>query len=127
MAKCAGITQKGDRCTGTAEGSSAYCLMHDPDRAEERRALSAKGGRAKAEWRSNGEITEIKKAILELVDHVLSGEQDKSRAAVAGQLYNAVLRAVEIERKIHETEELEARLARLEEKYGIKPGGNRGA
>jgi hypothetical protein len=38
----------------------------------------------------------------------------RGRAAVANQLINTRLRAIELERKIRETEELEARLAALE-------------
>ena len=49
-----------------------------------------------------------------MADAVLKGEQDRAAAAVAGQLLNIKLRAIEIERKIREAEELEARLEALE-------------
>jgi len=45
---------------------------------------------------------------------VLSGELPTGQAAVANQLINTRLRAIEQERKIKETEELEERLEALE-------------
>lgn len=44
---------------------------------------------------------------------------------MANQLINTRLRAVEIERKIRETEELEERLAQLEEAAGAQKGGRK--
>jgi hypothetical protein len=40
---------------------------------------------------------------------------DKGRAAVANQLYNTLIRAIEQERKMRELEELAERLEALEE------------
>jgi hypothetical protein len=45
---------------------------------------------------------------------VLAGDLETGRAAVANQLVNTRLRAIEAERKIKETEELEARIEALE-------------
>jgi len=52
--------------------------------------------------------------VHKIIRRVLFSELDKGRAAVALQGYNTLLRAVEVERKIRETEELQARLAALE-------------
>jgi len=52
---------------------------------------------------------------LELTDAVLDGTQDRANAAVAGQLINTLLRAVAVELKVREVDELEARLEELEE------------
>jgi len=49
-----------------------------------------------------------------MADDVLSGEIDRAAASVAGQLLNIKLRAIEQERKIKETDELEARIEVLE-------------
>jgi len=43
-------------------------------------------------------------------------------AAVANQLINTRLRAVELERRIKETEELEERIVELEERYQHESG-----
>ncbi len=45
---------------------------------------------------------------------VLAGGLDTGRAAVANQLINTRLRAVEVERKLREAEDHEERLERLE-------------
>jgi hypothetical protein len=46
---------------------------------------------------------------------VLAGEIETARAAVANQLINTRLRTIELERKIKETDELEARIGALEQ------------
>jgi hypothetical protein len=56
-----------------------------------------------------------------LTEEVLSGEIATGVAAVANQLINTRLRAVEVERKVKETEELEARMVALER---AAEGGN---
>ncbi len=117
MAKCTAITSGGTRCKGEANGSSDYCYAHDPDRAEERRRNASKGGSKAGRGRArlSPEIPAIKSRILTLADEVLEGERDKGAAAVAGQLFNTVLRAIEAERRLKETEDLERRLDALEE------------
>jgi hypothetical protein len=48
------------------------------------------------------------------VQDVLAGDVGTGRAAVAAQLINTRLRAMELERKIKETDELERRIEELE-------------
>ena len=126
MANCTAITRGGGRCKGVAIEGESYCYSHDPDRAEERRRNASKGGTraGRGRPRTSPEIPAIKTRILELVEDVLAGDQDRSAAAVAGQLYNAVLRAIEIERRIKETEDLERRMDALEERLE-QNGGKR--
>jgi hypothetical protein len=52
----------------------------------------------------------------DLTERVLAGELETGRAAVANQLINTRLRALEQERKNKETEDLEARIEALEAK-----------
>jgi hypothetical protein len=67
-------------------------------------------------------LAEIKALLSELTNRVLGGEGvealETGRAAVANQLVNTRLRAVELERKIKETDELEARIEELEQAAG---------
>src|SRR5829696_5465048 len=110
MNRCAGIKRDGTRCEGTPKVGATYCYAHDPTRAEERRRNASKGGNKAGRGRpaSTGEeIPTIKAEILELVEGVLAGDVDRGAAAVAGNLYNTVLRAVDLERKVRETDELE--------------------
>ncbi|MEJ7815477.1 MAG: hypothetical protein WKF53_09920 [Rubrobacter sp.] len=77
--------------------------------------MASRAGRSKP----SRELTEIKDLLKILTDRVIFTEGTEylpaNHAAVAGQLINTRLRAVEMERKIKETEEFEARLERLEE------------
>jgi hypothetical protein len=57
----------------------------------------------------------IKTLLEDLTEQVLAGALPTGPAAVANQLINTRLRAVEAERKIKETDELEARIEALEQ------------
>jgi hypothetical protein len=65
------------------------------------------------------ELAEIKALLSELTNRVIGGEGvvalETGRAAVANQLLGTRLRAVELERKIKETDTLEAQLEELRE------------
>src|SRR4051794_14107587 len=89
------------------------CYGHRPDLAEERRRIASKGGRTGGRGRgvsSAGELQEIKNLLKELTDRVTFVEGSEylpaNRAAVAAQLINTRLRALELERKIREQEEI---------------------
>src|SRR5215212_2235502 len=125
MSTCKATKRDGSPCTLPAQGQQGLCWAHDPKNAEKRRRGASRGGRAKA----NRELPQIKTLLEDLTEQVLAGELETSRAAVANQLINTRLRAIEVERKIREAEEIEERLAALEEIAGrhprLKPGGSR--
>jgi hypothetical protein len=116
--QCRETKRNGERCTLTANGPHGLCWAHDPKNAEKRRRGASRGGRS----RGRRELVAVKEQLQEMADEVLSGELDRANAAVAGQLLNIKLRAIEVERKIRETEELEARIEALEQ---AKEGGQR--
>jgi hypothetical protein len=121
MSKCAGIKPDGGRCAVDVAPGETHCYGHDPDRADERRRNAARGGRAKG----MKEIQDLKKKLKELAADVLEGKVDRGKGAVANQVYGTLLRAVELERKVKETEELEARIEALERTSGSSAGGGR--
>jgi hypothetical protein len=122
MARCPAIKASGERCKGDAIPGAGWCFSHDPGRAAERRRNASKGGKLGGRGRGSGELAEIKTLLTNLTDRVLGGEGvealETGRAAVANQLVNTRLRAVELERKIKETDELEARIEELEQAAG---------
>jgi hypothetical protein len=111
MPQCAGIKRDGGRCTVVVGPGQTHCYAHDPRRAEERKRNASRGGKSKG----NSEISDLKGQLRKLAADVLSGEVGRSEAAVVNQILNTRLRAIELERKIREQEELEARLEALEE------------
>jgi hypothetical protein len=111
MPRCAGIKRDGGRCTVVVGPGQIHCYAHDPDRWQERKRNASRGGRSKGK----GELGELKKRIKDLAAEVLDGTADRGRAAVANQLYNTLIRAVEQERKMRELGELAERLEALEE------------
>jgi hypothetical protein len=110
MAVCRATKASGDPCKAPATGPHGYCWAHDPANAEQRSRMASKAARSKP----NREIPAIKALLEDLTERVLSGELATAQAAVANQLVNTRLRAIEQERKMRELEELEERLEALE-------------
>jgi hypothetical protein len=116
--RCAGIKRDGGRCTTIVKPPRTHCYQHDPDRSEERRRNASRAGKSTG----GREIKDLKRRISEVVDTVLEGSQDRGRAAVAIQGFNALRGVLELERKIKETDALEARIEALEQS---QEGGSR--
>ena len=111
MPQCAGIKRDGGRCAVVVGSGQSHCYQHDPDRSEERKRNASRGGRS----RGAGELAALKKQARDLAGDVLEGNVETGRAAVANQLYNTLVRAIEQERKNLETGELAERLEAMEE------------
>jgi hypothetical protein len=60
-----------------------------------------------------------------MLDTVLSGVVPTAPFAVGNQILNTLLRAIELERKIKETDDLANRLEELERAAGEQPKGER--
>jgi hypothetical protein len=122
MARCAAIKPNGERCKAEAMPDAEWCYSHHPDYAEERRRRASKAGKRGGRGRPQHEMGAIKTLLEGLTERVLAGEIETGRAAVANQLVNTRLRAIEQERKMRELEELEERLEALE---GVLKGRKR--
>jgi hypothetical protein len=121
--QCTAVKRNGEPCTLPVNGPQGLCWAHDPKNAERRRKGASRGGRAKA----NRELPTIKALLEDLTERVLAGDLETGRAAVANQLVNTRLRAIEQERKNKETEELESRIEALERDQERGTGRWRGA
>jgi hypothetical protein len=118
---CSGTKLNGELCTLPAVGHQGLCWAHDPKNAEKRRRGQSRGGRGKP----TTEIRGLKKQLEDLADDVLSGKVDRADAVVVNQILNTRLRALELERKIREQDELEERLAALEQSQDHRGGNNK--
>ena len=115
MSTCKATKRNGEPCTLPANGQQGLCWAHDPKNAERRRKGASRGGRARA----SRELPSIKTLLEDLTERVLSGELETGRAAVANQLTNTRLRAIEQERKNKETEEFAERVEELERRLSV--------
>jgi len=113
MRGCSAIKANGERCKGIAATGSDYCPAHDPARAEERSRMASRAAKSRLSS-TMMDIPTIKSKLKDLYDAVLEGRVDRSAAAVANQIANTQLRAVEVERRVREQVELESRLDELE-------------
>src|SRR5918995_4710787 len=114
MPRCAGKKGDGTPCERIVGSSQEYCYAHDPAFAENRKRAASKAARSPAKSRSTTEIREIKVKLKDLYAAVLEGGAERAAAAVANQIANTQLRAIELERRVREQDELEERLDELE-------------
>ena len=114
MARCAAIKPNGQRCKVEAMPDAGWCYSHHPDFAEERSRRASRAGKTGGRGRPATELRDIKVLLEDLTERVLAGKLPTGQAAVGNQLINTRLRAIETERKIKETEDLEARIEALE-------------
>ncbi len=123
--RCSFIKAGGERCRGTATGGASFCYAHDPARAEERSRNARKAGRTGGNGRSSGltETAEAKRWIKGLVHRLLKGEVERDVATACFMGLGTLARFIELERRIREQDELEERLAALEELQPDNTGG----
>jgi hypothetical protein len=115
MRQCTAITANGERCTLPANGQHGLCWAHDPANAEKRRRTASKGGRSKA----NREVAVLKEEIKSVISEVKAGELDRNDAAVMIQGYRTLKDFIELERRVHETDQLAAEIEELKREYGV--------
>ena len=111
MPQCTGIKRDGGRCAVVVGTGRSHCYQHDPGRSNERKRNASRGGKS----RGGGELAALKKQAHSLAADVLEGKVETGRAAVANQIFNTLIRAIEQERKQRELEEMAERLEALEE------------
>src|SRR4051794_11209323 len=119
MPQCAGIKRDGGRCAVVVGPGQTHCYQHDPKRAEDRRRNASKGGRSKG----NQKLAKLDKQLEDLAADALEGAVERGVAAVVNQIVNSRIRLLELERKIREQEELELRLAALEDVLKTRRAG----
>jgi hypothetical protein len=114
MAACSHLKPDGKGCKAQPLRGEQWCYVHHPDLAEKRKAASRRGGHRAGRGRPLAELGEVKRQLRDLADDVMSGRADRANAAVAGQLLGTFLRAVSVELKVREQDEILQRLDDLE-------------
>jgi hypothetical protein len=117
MALCQATKANGTPCQVKAT-ASGFCWAHDPANAERRKQIARQGNRAGGKGRpspARDELTEIRQLLRGLTAKVYKEEITPAIVYAIATLCNGRLRVVELERKIAEHEDLEARIAALEQ------------
>jgi hypothetical protein len=114
MSQCAGIKADGGRCGAQAIRASSWCYNHHPDYEEQRRQRASRGGKRGGRGRPQAELADIKQRLSDLANDVLEDKVEKGKGAVVSQVLNVYLRALAVELKLREQEEILERVAELE-------------
>ena len=109
---CAGVRKDGTPCAATVIGAQQYCWHHDPANKQARKTIASNAAKSKGK---PPRIVAVQDRIAELVDKVERGKLPTNKAAVMLTGYGVLIRACEQERRQRELDELEKRLAELEE------------
>ena len=112
MPRCRATKRSGEPCRISVELGVEFCWAHDPANREQRQRITSRSGKSKP----NKELLSIKERLSNLADGVLDGSTDKAVGAVASQILNVYLRALEQERRWKELGEIEERISTLEER-----------
>jgi hypothetical protein len=119
MSICVAIKRDGSPCMLSAQPGNTHCWAHAPENAEHRRRTASKAGGARA----NGEIGAIKRRLREVAEGVLNGSIDKGKGSVSFQGFGVLIRAIEAERRLRETEELASEIEALKSMVAERSGG----
>jgi flagellar motility protein MotE (MotC chaperone) len=111
MPKCSATKANGTPCERLIDAAAIYCYSHDAERADQRSRNASKAAKSKG----STELAEIKAQLRRIADDVLAGDLEKGRGSIAAQVLGVFVRVVEVERRVKETDELEERLAALEQ------------
>jgi len=71
-------------------------------------------------------LTEVKGQLKALIANVLSGAVERGVGAVALQGYGVLLKAFDLERRVRETDELDAKLDEMEKRLELARQGRYG-
>ena len=127
MSRCAAIKPDGERCRVSAIEGSEWCWNHDPSHAEERKRHGSRGGKRGGRGRPVSELARLASRFEELANKVLSGEVERARGAVAGQLLQGARACVRdgltAREQMELTERLEALEVALEQRKGDRRWG----
>jgi hypothetical protein len=119
--QCSAIKGDTQRCNARAITGSTYCWNHAPEYAEARRRNARKGGHQGGKGRPNpgtADLVRLQRAFEDLAERVLAGAVDRGDAAVAIQSWNGARACIAASARLRELEEVERRLAALEQAPG---------
>jgi hypothetical protein len=115
MAQCGTIKANGERCKGIPINGSQWCSAHHPEYAEARREHGRKGGKRGGRGRPTAELAALRVENAKLRDRLIKEELEPRIVAVAIQSINVDARLIETLLKARDQEELEERMAALED------------
>jgi hypothetical protein len=115
MTICRATKRNGEPCTLAANGPHGFCWAHDPQNAAKRRRMASHASRA----RGTHEIIELKSEIRRVIAEVEAGNMDKLVGQVVLQGFRVWKDAIELERRVRETDEVARELEELKQSHGI--------
>jgi hypothetical protein len=123
---CPATKRDGSPCSGTVPAGKYHCWAHDPANRDARNRIASRAGRGNAKSHKTKLSKDLHALLEDLTQRVVDGSLEPYPASVAGQLIGVRLRLLEFERRVREQDELEERLAALEEAATQAKPGRRG-
>jgi hypothetical protein len=115
--RCTALTRAGVPCKGTPLPGLSVCISHSEAHREALRSAGRKGGRVAGRGRprsTSRELSQVRGELRDAINAVRDGTLERGRGAVIFQGFSVLLKAVEVERRAFEAEELAERIGALE-------------
>jgi hypothetical protein len=112
--QCKATNKAGEACKKPAVLPEGLCWAHDPKNHAARVRTASRGGASKG----NPETQAVKKLMKDLTTKVLAGDLDPKLLYAAVQAQNTLLKAIEIERRLDESD-VRAEFEELKRELGI--------
>ena len=116
MKTCAALKKDGSgRCKAPPMTGSQWCLSHHPDRVEENRKRSSKGGKRGGVGKATSELYKLQKEMERIAQQVKTKKMDRSIGATTAQILNYARACIRDRVDAREQEELVERMEAIEE------------
>jgi len=112
--QCKGKNKEGLPCQKAAQYDEDLCWSHNPNNHAERVRTASRGGRGHV----NREARDARAYLRALRDEVRDGTCPPNVGAVVNQVVNTMLRSIEVERKLEETD-VRSEFEELKRELGI--------
>ncbi len=112
--QCKGKNKEGLPCQKAAQYGEELCWSHNPDNRAERVRTASRGGRGHV----NREARDARAYLRQLRDDVRDGTCPPGVGSVVNQVVNTMLRSIEVERKLEESD-VRAEFEELKRELGI--------
>jgi len=126
LGRCPAINRDGSPCGGTVLPGAAWCVFHDPARAEQRREGARRGGQAKSNAARArkalpaGALTaeEIRAHLGIVFIDVIEGKTEPNVGTAAATIARALLDVAKVAEVEHQVSQLRRDLAAFAERRG---------
>lgn len=118
--RCPARNRHGQPCDAVPQPGKDFCIWHDPERAEDRRLWSIRGGRARSnESRARRQLGTTSTQLADLVPTLFAAIDDVREGNITPPVASAVASLARAVVTVSTASDIEARITALESALGL--------